>query len=122
VPPDSIIKLVMKHGYAKSNEGPPTHRTFKTKKGRKNLRAFLFGRDPLCCWCRKPLNQKLATIEHMVRRSDGGGMTRQNCKLACFWCNNSRGDSDDPAEIVRRGQRAREVAARRGSQLIHQHG
>jgi hypothetical protein len=31
VPPDSIIKLVMKHGYARSNEGVPVPRVRKNE-------------------------------------------------------------------------------------------
>jgi 5-methylcytosine-specific restriction endonuclease McrA len=38
---------------------------------------------------------RLATIDHVIPRSKGGAeFDRSNCVVACFPCNNNRGDMD----------------------------
>ena len=45
-----------------------------------------------CHWCRKSLNLKQGTRDHVVPRSAGGGSAIGNLVLACKPCNNQRGD------------------------------
>jgi 5-methylcytosine-specific restriction endonuclease McrA len=54
-----------------------------------------------CCWCRKrmieagPLDDR-PTLEHIVPLSEGGEDTPANLAVACFRCNNRRGNGDLP--------------------------
>lgn len=68
------------------------------------LKARLWRRqNGLCCYCLRQLSAVLpvpnkrvprntATLEHLRRRADGGRTSKDNCALACFHCNSSRGD------------------------------
>ena len=40
----------------------------------------------------KLLRWRLATVEHLLRRCDGGGNERGNLASACGWCNSNRQD------------------------------
>ncbi|MGB3207842.1 MAG: HNH endonuclease [Crinalium sp.] len=46
-----------------------------------------------CCWCDKQMTKSERTIEHLVPKSLGGSNTISNLRLACFTCNNLRGNS-----------------------------
>lgn len=46
-----------------------------------------------CWWCRCCLPSEKLTIEHLLPKSKGGSNSLENLRLACFQCNNSRGDS-----------------------------
>lgn len=60
----------------------------------------------LCCYCRTPMTpshppskggiylKTMATLEHLIRQSDGGKTTPNNCALACLECNGGRGSID----------------------------
>ena len=58
----------------------------------------LIARDGLRChWCGRLCNKKLSpcadlypTVEHVVRRADGGSSAMHNLVLACRQCNNER--------------------------------
>lgn len=60
------------------------------------LRERLFGgREAApCCFCRRRLSRKTATLEHVVPRSEGGGWDLDNLRLSCEGCNNERGVED----------------------------
>lgn len=62
-----------------------------------------------CCYCgvhmddrwRVQVNQlplpilwRCATVEHILRKADGGTDERANLTAACWWCNNNRDDMD----------------------------
>jgi 5-methylcytosine-specific restriction endonuclease McrA len=54
-----------------------------------------------CCWCRKPMDEAgpledRPTFEHLVPLSEGGEDTPANLAIACFRCNNRRGNRDLP--------------------------
>ena len=40
----------------------------------------------------RSMRMRIATIEHIVRRTDGGNNSYENLAAACAWCNHSRGD------------------------------
>lgn len=65
----------------------------KTKVGREVLRQKLAERDGgmFCGYCRKPLTDFSATIDHRLPKSRGGGSTIDNLVLACRKCNHSKG-------------------------------
>lgn len=65
-----------------------------------SFRAALYERDPLCHWCREPIPFAATTIEHLVRRADGGRTTMENCAIACCWCNHNRGTETDRKKVV----------------------
>ena len=68
----------------------------------------------VCCYCEKPMlmtgdmtvkrfaalygstrrhaAQRVASIEHLVKRADGGTRHRHNIALACVFCNSKRHD------------------------------
>ena len=58
---------------------------------------------PSCCWCQRPTrldvdpNHPLrSTIEHLLPKSRGGRDDAANLRVACYQCNNKRGDSLGP--------------------------
>jgi 5-methylcytosine-specific restriction endonuclease McrA len=42
----------------------------------------------------RTIKSREATLEHILKRADGGGDERANLAAACAWCNHSRGDWD----------------------------
>ncbi|WP_375466612.1 HNH endonuclease [uncultured Nostoc sp.] len=52
-----------------------------------------------CCWCSKQMTNSERTIEHLVPKSLGGCNSLSNLRLACFTCNNSRGNSLFPPHL-----------------------
>lgn len=52
-----------------------------------------------CHWCKHPMerrnskSRRFATIEHLLPLAKGGADDPSNCVLACFLCNNRRGDA-----------------------------
>lgn len=51
-------------------------------------------RRPNCHWCLKHLTEKRATLDHVLPKSHGGTLRRDNIELSCKACNNLRGDMD----------------------------
>lgn len=58
--------------------------------GRKRARMLLA--DPHCHYCNEPLTFQTSTIDHIVPRSQGGANADENLVLACFPCNQTKGD------------------------------
>lgn len=54
----------------------------------------------ICIWCREQIPLEIATIEHVVPLSKGGGGLR-NLAMACAPCNVVRGNSMGPPDPVR---------------------
>lgn len=46
-----------------------------------------------CWWCETRLPARKLTLDHLKPKSKGGSNALENLRLACFPCNNSRGDS-----------------------------
>lgn len=65
---------------------------------RRQTRAIIAERDGwTCCYCSAPLTpdgqgERAPTIEHRLPRSRGGTNGLENLALACWKCNNDRGD------------------------------
>jgi 5-methylcytosine-specific restriction endonuclease McrA len=59
-------------------------------------RRRLFGghRERPCCFCRRPLTEATATLEHVLPLSLGGGWGLDNLRLSCLSCNSERGTED----------------------------
>ncbi len=53
-----------------------------------------------CCWCGKQMTKSERTIEHLVPKSLGGTNAISNLRLACFTCNNSRGNNLLPPRFM----------------------
>ncbi|NJL62327.1 MAG: HNH endonuclease [Methylacidiphilales bacterium] len=51
-----------------------------------------------CWWCGCYLPSEELTIDHLKPKSKGGSDSLENLRLACFQCNNSRGNSLFPPE------------------------
>ncbi|MEG4170087.1 MULTISPECIES: HNH endonuclease [unclassified Microcoleus] len=51
-----------------------------------------------CYWCNKSMQKSERTIEHLLPKSRGGSNALSNLRLACFSCNNSRGNSLEPPD------------------------
>lgn len=65
------------------------------------LRALVARDGPRCCWCGEDTTPgvsgpRQATIEHLLPRSKGGALVPGNLAVACYGCNNGRGDADRP--------------------------
>lgn len=59
----------------------------------KSRRARLFRKGHrLCIYCQAELTLETSTLEHLVPRSRGGSDDKSNLTLACFPCNNRKGD------------------------------
>lgn len=43
-----------------------------------------------CCYCRKNLSKKQATLDHILSPLRGGKNTLANICLACAWCNSDK--------------------------------
>ncbi|MEC4815649.1 MAG: HNH endonuclease signature motif containing protein [Scytonema sp. PMC 1069.18] len=46
-----------------------------------------------CWWCSRHLPSNQLTLDHLKPKSRGGSNSLENLRLACFPCNNSRGNS-----------------------------
>ncbi|MBD2041743.1 HNH endonuclease [Microcoleus sp. FACHB-672] len=66
----------------------------KQKKSKKRQLIEKFG--SCCCWCHKFFPEAEVTLDHLHPRSKGGSNSLENLQLACFRCNNSRGNSPCP--------------------------
>jgi 5-methylcytosine-specific restriction endonuclease McrA len=51
-----------------------------------------------CWWCGHCLSEKKLTLDHLKPKSRGGSNSLENLRLACFPCNNSRGNSLYPPQ------------------------
>jgi len=65
--------------------------TPKQKRARKNQLISEFGSH--CWWCKDCLPSEKLTLDHLKPKSRGGSNSLENLRLACFLCNNSRGNS-----------------------------
>jgi 5-methylcytosine-specific restriction endonuclease McrA len=68
---------------------PPTARPHFR---RKRWRVAQFEMLPWCDYCDKPLTKNLATVDHVVPRSRGGGDDPGNFALACKKCQKLKGN------------------------------
>lgn len=84
---------------------------------RQKLFEDIFARDGGCCvYCgvtTRPMGKgvrrgpDIATLDHVLPRSRGGALTRENLVLACASCNNARGVMDaDAFRALRAGNRS----------------
>lgn len=56
-------------------------------------RKVLFSRDNYRCqYCDKELSLRTMTVDHVIPKCRGGKTTWQNCVVACFNCNEKKGD------------------------------
>ncbi|MEG4144084.1 MULTISPECIES: HNH endonuclease [unclassified Microcoleus] len=60
-----------------------------------------------CHWCKKSMQKSERTIEHLQPKSLGGSNALPNLRLACFTCNNSRGNSPFPPRTARESARTK---------------
>ncbi|GGA20294.1 MULTISPECIES: HNH endonuclease [unclassified Okeania] len=63
------------------------------KQKRKKKQQLIEDFGCYCWWCGKCLMPEKLTIEHLLPRSKGGSNSKENLRLSCFKCNNSRGNS-----------------------------
>lgn len=63
----------------------------KQRKSKKQQLLKEYG--AFCCYCHRNLPESKLTLEHLKPRSRGGSNSLENLRLACFECNNGRGDS-----------------------------
>jgi 5-methylcytosine-specific restriction endonuclease McrA len=54
----------------------------------------------LCWWCECCLPPEKLTLDHLKPKSRGGSNSLENLRLACFSCNNSRGNSLYPPQCL----------------------
>lgn len=76
--------------------------------------ACYYKQDGKCFWCGCDCqeefdrhNNKSATLEHLIPRSQGGRLSEENCRMACLQCNNTRGSQD--AEEFRNSQVLKDI-------------
>lgn len=69
---------------------------WKQRRRVQRLKALLMGGRPVapCVHCTRALRFVDLTLDHVIPRSQGGTYTLENTRLACFDCNQERGDED----------------------------
>lgn len=69
---------------------------WKQRRRVQRLKVVLMGGRPQapCVHCGRELIFTMLTLDHVVPRSQGGTYTLENVRLACFDCNQERGDED----------------------------
>jgi 5-methylcytosine-specific restriction endonuclease McrA len=65
--------------------------TSKQKRARKAQLISDYGSR--CWWCENCFPVQALTLDHLKPKSRGGSNSLENLRLACFPCNNSRGNS-----------------------------
>jgi 5-methylcytosine-specific restriction endonuclease McrA len=61
---------------------------------KRNKRPHLIAKYGMrCFWCSCELNHETLTIDHYIPLSRGGNNQIKNLRLACFSCNQKRGNS-----------------------------
>ena len=60
----------------------------------RRIKGKIWGKEPKCFYCRKPLPLKEATLDHVVPVSKGGRTTIGNSVIACVKCNLEKGNKD----------------------------
>lgn len=73
----------------------------KQKKSKKQQLIEKFG--SFCWWGRQSFPEDQLTLDHVWPISKGGSNNLENLRLACFQCNNSRGDSLFPPTSCKTG-------------------
>ncbi|PSB32803.1 HNH endonuclease [Stenomitos frigidus] len=68
----------------------------KQRQSKKAQLGCEFGSE--CFWCRCKLPLEELTLDHVKPKSRGGSDSLENLRLACFPCNNSRGNSLFPPQ------------------------
>ena len=77
---------------------------------RRKIKRDVFARDGgKCFWCSTNITLEGSTVDHIVTASRGGSYHPRNLVLACFDCNQLRGDM--PADRFLRSVLASEVRA-----------
>lgn len=67
--------------------------TKRKKKSTRQLREKMLKRQSVCHWCAQPLTIDTSTVEHIIPLSKGGLDCANNRVLACYECNQDRGNS-----------------------------
>ena len=49
-------------------------------------------KEHICYYCRRPLTNEMATLDHVIPLSRGGRTNQKNCILSCYPCNKKKGD------------------------------
>ncbi len=61
------------------------------KRERIRIRGKLWGQQfGLCCWCGRFVPLVISTLEHIVRKVDGGTNAKGNLAMSCGPCNHGR--------------------------------
>jgi hypothetical protein len=55
-------------------------------------RALIVRDESTCQFCNRVLNESDATVDHLIPKSKGGNTSFLNCVIACFICNNIKGN------------------------------
>lgn len=83
--------------------GRPPLRKRKSSPGRHRILGMLRIQGDTCFWCGKTVlldveqeHPDRATVDHLIPVSRGGGGGRENLRVACYRCNNRRGDRVGP--------------------------
>lgn len=67
--------------------------TKRKKKSTRQMRRKMLAKQPGCYWCGQVLTLDTSTIDHIIPLSKGGLDCSNNRKLACFDCNQRRGNT-----------------------------
>jgi len=89
----SLTYASPKDVFAAAKRPPIVERKVPRKASYKRHRLRMLRVRPLCHWCNMRLDEKTATIEHVIPLSRGGLNNANNLKLACEPCNKKRGNS-----------------------------
>ncbi len=59
---------------------------------KKSIKTILYSHNPYCFYCKTLLSKKEITLDHIIPQSRGGLNIIENLVIACFRCNQSKGN------------------------------
>lgn len=78
----------------------PVKKDFLKAKARRQL--ILEKQNGLCAYCDIPLTVDIATVDHLIPRSKGGGSRKKNLIVVCHTCNSLKGNISSVEEANER--------------------
>lgn len=78
------------------------HKRLSTTERREKLPHLIANYGDRCFWCECRLTQETITIDHYIPLSLGGSNETENLRLACYGCNQKRGNAmpEDTHQII----------------------
>jgi hypothetical protein len=85
-----------------SDNYPRRHKRLYRKARRDKLPRLLQKYGTKCFWCGHELPKEAITVDHYIPLSKGGSNNTENLRIACYGCNQKRGNAmpEDTPQII----------------------